>query len=487
MNNGGNVNRSLLSLPSQQGTQESVLFPPTGTCTSIFAGYAFNATSTDTLLPVVPMGSAYRSRRIFGSGLSGSSIKSTTFTSTSTTTSIVERNTGTMMDLGDAVVFESSPSAVHMFMRDLVAAHSDDSSFDIVVDNAKSGETARKWNAIRRSSLRRCSMPTPTRWSSDSGLSLASSPDDTRRTIHSMDPSCCLRPKNACAERRNSFDPGMMMMNRARPILKPQDHSIVPSRQPQSTSASTSSGSPCGSSNSNVSISPQSPYSHDESSTTFSARPNQRQQEQQRRREFLESVSSLPEDTPPTSPLQGNSCISSGSETDFSDYFTSDVEELEQKLKRSSKPVPKAAPAESALSFALISTIERLSVRAALAMCRPQTSSWVQVETMQTIDEAMELLPTRGSVTDVSTSRRRRSIDYCSGEDTENELATTLENHSMAMEHPELTASKQHSDLNNAMLAAIDRLSVRAALTLTNTTSGYTSGYTNDEKSEDEE
>ncbi len=379
-------------------------------------------------------------------------------------------DTDTMMNLGETIVFEPSPSAVHKFMRDLVAAHSDDSSsFDIVVDNAKSGETARKWNAIRRTSMRRCSMPTPTRWSSDSGLSLAvrTSPEDTHRTFHE---DSCLKSNRVCSERRNSLDPSMMnrSISRRHVVSRPTNKSTATDANAMEI------------------------WKGDSSTATFSTSTTVTNlSNKAERRESLTSMSSLPEDTPPTSPVRqtrgytstGTSC---GSESDFSDYFTSDVDELEQKLQRAAKPVPKGAPAESALSFALISTIERLSVRAALAMCRPQTSCFAQLETMQTIDEAMELLPTRGSVTDISTSRCRRSMDYFSGEDdttdTDIQVGTQTYDFAATFEAPEYTASKQHSDLNHAMLAAIDRLSVRAALTLTS----HSSDYANDEKSGDE-
>lgn len=397
------------------------------------------------------------------------------------------RESDSMTRGGGTLVFEPLPSAVHQFMRDLVAAHSDDSSFDIVVDNAKSGETAKKWNEIRRYSSRRNSLPIPTRWSSDSGVSLASSPEDTRRSLYRD--GCSTAPSNmGLVGRRNSLDPSHM------------------NRSPSSSPAASTTTKP------RLQLRPR----PGAVGTTPDLKPNYPSHHQpQRRREPMESThysssSSIGNEhlQPPSSPY-----TSEGSDSDFSDYFTSDAEELEKNLRRKSKkPVPKnnenpVPPSESALSLALISTIERLSVRAALAICRPQTSSVVQAATMQTIDEAMELLPTRGSVTDVSTAscRSRRSSStsaahmvvashLSSGEKGETETTTytiTKEDEDedssnpaspQQLQHPQILACKQQSDLNSAMLAAIDRLSVRAALTLTN----LSSEFSHDDKSCDE-
>lgn len=392
----------------------------------------------------------------------------------------VTRESDPIMTHGGTLVLEPLPLAVHQFMRDLVAAHSDDSSFDIVVDNAKSGETAKKWNAIRRSSSRRCSLPTPTRWSSDSGISLqlASSPEDTRRTLHREGGSAA-PSNNGLITRRNSLDP--CDINRSssssistRTMKHPQDV--------RSRNGSAVATPDCNAWNTKNANYPQ-------------------------RRESSGSTYSSPLDSEPAQEISSGH-VSDESESDYSDYFTSDVDELEQSLRRKSrKPVHNnkenpVTPSESALSLALISTIERLSVRAALALCRPQTSSVAQAETMQTIDEAMELLPSRGRVTDVSTSSRNRRTSssaanvvagsYLSAgdEDTETTINTISKEEQDAydpaspqqLHHPQLLACKQQSDLNGAMLAAIDRLSVRAALTLTD----LSSEFSHDEKSCDE-
>lgn len=394
------------------------------------------------------------------------------------------RESDTMMTHRGTLVFEPLPSAVHQFMRDLVAAHSDDSSFDIVVDNAKSGETAKKWNAIRRSSSRRCSLPTPTRWSSDSGISLASSPDDTRRTLHREGSSTAACNMGLVA-RRNSLDP----------------HDMNRSSSSSTTTATKQRRKVLSREGTAVATPDFNQW------TTDANNPSHRQPQ---RREFIGSSPSSPLDTT-RSQQASPPYTSDGSESDFSDYFTSDVDELEQSLRRKSRKQVQnkenpSAPSESALSLALISTIERLSVRAALALCRPQTSSLAQAETMQTIDEAMELLPTRGSVTDVSTSSRSRrssataanvlvgSYLSCGDEDTETTINTISkedkdhDNNDPAspqqqqLQHPQIVACKQQSDLNSAMLAAIDRLSVRAALTLTD----FTCEFSHDDKSGDE-
>jgi hypothetical protein len=69
-------------------------------------------------------------------------------------------------------------------------------------------------------------------------------------------------------------------------------------------------------------------------------------------------------------------------------------------------------------------------------------------------------VPTQGIVADVPT-RGRRAEDGGEAEDDD-----------VDHERPEFKASKQDSDLNDAMLAAIDRLAVRAALTLTDKDGG---------------
>ena len=337
----------------------------------------------------------------------------------------------------------TSSSAFHAFILQLVSTRSDDSSFDIVVDNPKSGETAAKWNRIRRSSLQH-SLSTPlhsthSRWCSDPAANQqqagSTSPESRKYNQGSR-----FRAHSLIQGRRNSFDTCMM----GRPALQ---------RENKSSDSLDNMNIP-----SRVSGSPVKPGTMDGS--------------------------------PPSSPTRGASSFqgylgSSSEETDYSDFFTSDVEELEHKLKRASQKAKQRQEeprnsAESALSAALISTIERLSVRAALTMCRPQMSSSARVETMETIEEAMQLLPSRGAVTDLSTSRRRSSdcsFPELDGEDVDSDSELDSQHHPQRrspMEHPELKASKQHSDLNNAMLAAIDRLSVRAALTLTNNSACYT-------------
>lgn len=326
-------------------------------------------------------------------------------------------------------------SAFQSFLMDLVASHSDEESvFEIVMDNPKSGETAAKWNQIRRSSLQHSSC-TPTssthsRWSSDSIV--ASSPQSNHKDFTDQEVR-----RSLLTARRNSFDTSLT----GRPALQPQAGRR--GLHPTMSFDSLQSCMPVRKVESNMSVNRTSPSSN-------------------------VPVRVL---SPRAIPTRKSSSFAStySEESDFSDYFQSDGEEHEQKRKKASKLKPKATAtpttAECALGNALISTIERLSVRAALTLCRPQVTPQVQFETMETIQEALALLPTRGSVTDIPTSQRRSSLGTSTmDDDAISESDNDTPTHSPMLD-PETRSSKQHSDLNNAMLAAIDRLSVRAALT----------------------
>jgi hypothetical protein len=110
---------------------------------------------------------------------------------------------------------------------------------------------------------------------------------------------------------------------------------------------------------------------------------------------------------------------------------------------------------QESLSMALINTIERLSVRAALTLSRPHLSASSRVETMEAIDEAMDLCSRRGSVTDVTTRR-----SYAGGDSDFDGSERSTPEEAMADQ-------TQRAELNNAMIHAVDRLAVKAALTLT--------------------
>lgn len=93
--------------------------------------------------------------------------------------------------------------------------------------------------------------------------------------------------------------------------------------------------------------------------------------------------------------------------------------------------------------------IVSLSVKTALALSRPQQDP-VSNTTMEVIQETTGMLPSRGALTSDARTRRRVKRMANQGD----------------MIHPE-EKCRHKVETNDAMLAAIDRLSVRVALTLT--------------------
>jgi hypothetical protein len=138
----------------------------------------------------------------------------------------------------------------------------------------------------------------------------------------------------------------------------------------------------------------------------------------------------------------------SWSESEWSDAVTSDSD------------VDDANEKDAALSKALISTIERLSVRAALAMCRPpptasalygnQQSNGIGITTLHAIDESLELTMKEGK-TDASSNTKISTV-----EKEKEEGASQLP-----------VSSSHQFDLNEDVLRGVDSIAVRAALQLT--------------------
>lgn len=99
-----------------------------------------------------------------------------------------------------------------------------------------------------------------------------------------------------------------------------------------------------------------------------------------------------------------------------------------------------SSKADIDLGKLLIKTIKRLSLKAALELSRPRAND------MKVIHEQMENLPSSGAVTDIRTQRRTKRM--------------------AKIHHKE--KFRTEVEINHAMcIAAVDRLSVRAALTLT--------------------
>ena len=325
--------------------------------------------------------------------------------------------------------------AVQCFLKQLIANHSDseDHSFVIVVDNPQSRETAAKWHEKRRSSIKRSlSIGSGCRWSSDTESS-----NQRRSYTNSIVPPPC-----QLTFRRIASEPSMPQLSHTfqqRGDMTSWTDSV---NQPKLIRSSSFDGMP----------------------------PEQTH------------------DSPPAPPFRRRNepwgVTDSESEDSTSDCCPPPSTRGWERT-RGCKPMGKTLDSggkdsDSDLSLALISTIEKLSVRAALTLCRPKTSESVRRSTMETIEEAMELLPARGIATDISTTRWRpclgefqRSISDIDGWSLPDGERSGCEDSFGSLplsESPELRASMQQASLNSAMLAAIDRLSVRAALTLTDET-----------------
>jgi hypothetical protein len=194
-----------------------------------------------------------------------------------------------------------------------------------------------------------------------------------------------------------------------------------------------------------------------------------------------------------------------GSETEYSDMLTSDDEVDTKRAK------------DAALSAALISTIERLSVRAALAVSRPVLSpNSARAKTLEAVDEAMTLSePPKTTATTITTtitttpqkvshyssSTTSKSTEgendndddddddddtslyisntaYATTDSEENESIVTFEDSTTSFTSPVPATRRrkysfvspdnmQNVNLNDDMIRQVDRIAVRAALMMT--------------------
>ena len=135
----------------------------------------------------------------------------------------------------------------------------------------------------------------------------------------------------------------------------------------------------------------------------------------------------------------------------------------------------KSSTEDAALGDALIKTIEMLSVRAALALSRPQPFSMCPSSTMHAVPEGMEFPPSSKRciphvLIEEPTPFQPTTEDSMVPKETESQ--TKLQ--SSPSNHTETAPSPQQIKLNHAMLSAVDRLSLQAALSLSSSMNSQT-------------